>query len=145
MPLGEWNLRQFWNITSGIIMLLFVYTTTRKRMVIFTCRYFKLSWNTAALSQSNRSNFSCSSIKWGNELRQYVHTILDSLSCRHEKLSRTVWTVTARDDTSRSHSSNWHVMVLLRLAESVWCTRFQPSLLSIYFSLNGFQSSLLLI
>ena len=37
-------------ITSGIyakyhvqIMLLFVYTTTRKRMVIFTCRYFKLS------------------------------------------------------------------------------------------------------
>ena len=25
------------------IMLLFVYTTTRKRFVIFTCRYFKLS------------------------------------------------------------------------------------------------------
>ena len=40
------NLRQFWNITSGVyskyhvqIMLLFVYTTTRKRFVIFTCRY----------------------------------------------------------------------------------------------------------
>ena len=37
-PLGEWNLRQFWNITGGIyakhdlqIMLLFVYTTTHKR------------------------------------------------------------------------------------------------------------------
>ena len=44
-------------------MLLFVYTTTRKRFVIFTCRYFKLSWNTTALSQSNCSNFSCSSIK----------------------------------------------------------------------------------
>ena len=64
------NLRQFWNITSGIyakyhiqIMLLFVYTTTRKRFVIFTCRYFKLSWNTTTLSQSNCSNFSCSSIK----------------------------------------------------------------------------------
>ena len=64
------NLRQFWNITSGIyakyhvqIMLLFVYITTRKRFVIFTCRYFKLSWNTTALSQSNCSNFSCSSIK----------------------------------------------------------------------------------
>ena len=48
---GKWNLRQFWNITSGIyakyhiqIMLLFVYTTTRKGFVIFTCRYFKLSW-----------------------------------------------------------------------------------------------------
>ena len=66
---GEWNLRQFWNITSGIyakyhqqIMLLFVYTTTRKSFVIFTCRYFKLSWNTTALNQSNYRNFSCSSI-----------------------------------------------------------------------------------
>ena len=67
---SEWNLRQFWNITSGIyakyhiqIILLFVYTTTHKRFVIFTCRYFKVSWNTTALSQSNCSNFSCSSIK----------------------------------------------------------------------------------
>ena len=58
------------SITSGIyakyhvqIMLLFVYTTTHKRFVIFTCRYFKLSWNTTALSQSNCRNFSCSSIK----------------------------------------------------------------------------------
>ena len=66
---GEWNLRQFWNIVSGIyakhhlqIMLLFVYTSTRKRFVIFTCRYFKLSWNTTARSQSNCRNFSCSSI-----------------------------------------------------------------------------------
>ena len=33
--------------------------------VIFTCRYFKLSWNTSALSQSNGRNFSGSSI---NEL-----------------------------------------------------------------------------
>ena len=31
--------------------------------VIFTCRYFKISWNTTALSQSNCRNFSCSSIK----------------------------------------------------------------------------------
>ena len=43
-------------------MLLVVYTTTRKRFVIFTCRYFKLSWNTTALSQSNCRNFSCGSI-----------------------------------------------------------------------------------
>ena len=68
-PLGEWNLRQFWNIMSGIyakyhvqIMLLFVYTTTHKRFVIFTCRYFKLSGNTTALSQSNCRIFSCSSM-----------------------------------------------------------------------------------
>ena len=64
-----WNLRQFLNMMSGIyakyhiqIMLLFVYTTTRKRFVIFTCRCFKLSWNTTALSQSNCRKFSCSSI-----------------------------------------------------------------------------------
>ena len=63
------NLRQFWNITSGIyakyhvqIMLLFVYTTTRNSFVIFTCSYFKLSWNTTALSQLNCRNFSCSGI-----------------------------------------------------------------------------------
>ena len=62
-------MRQFWNITSGIyvnyhvqIMLLFVYTTTLKRCVIFTCWYLKLSWNTTALNQSNCRNFSCSSI-----------------------------------------------------------------------------------
>ena len=66
--LGEWNLRQFWNIVGGIyakyhvqIMLLFVYTTTCKSFVIFTCWYFKLSWNTTALSQSNCRTFSCSS------------------------------------------------------------------------------------
>ena len=67
--LGEWNLRQFWNITSAIyakydlqIMVLIVYTTTCRRFVIFACRYFKLSWNTTALSQSNYRNFSWSSI-----------------------------------------------------------------------------------
>ena len=43
-------------------MLLFVYTTTYKRFVIFTCRYLKWSWNITALSQSNCRNFSCSSI-----------------------------------------------------------------------------------
>ena len=63
------NLRQFRNITSGNyakyhvqIMLLIVYTTTLRRFVIFTSRYFKLSWNTTAVSQSNCRNFSCSSI-----------------------------------------------------------------------------------
>ena len=68
-PLGEWNLRQFWNITSGVyakqrvqIMLLFVYTTSRKSYLISTCRYFKLSWNPTVLSQLNCRNFSCSSI-----------------------------------------------------------------------------------
>ena len=44
-------------------MILFVYATTLGRFVIFTCRYFKLSWNTTALSQSNCSYFSCSSVR----------------------------------------------------------------------------------
>ena len=47
-------------------MLLFVYTA-RERFVIFTCRYFKLSWNSTVLSQSNCRNFSCSSIKAVNK------------------------------------------------------------------------------
>ena len=54
----EWYLCQI----SLQIMLLFVYTTTHTRFVIFTCRYFKLSWITTALSQSNCRNFSYSSI-----------------------------------------------------------------------------------
>jgi len=44
------------------IMLFFVYTTICKRFVIFTRRYFKISGNTTALSQSNCRNFSCGSI-----------------------------------------------------------------------------------
>ena len=47
---------------SSTNRLLFVNNTTRKRFVIFTCRYFKLSLNTTALSQSNCRNFSCTSI-----------------------------------------------------------------------------------
>ena len=65
----EWNLRQLWHITSGVcakyhvqVILLFVYTTTCKRFVILTCRYFKLSRNTTAISQWNCRNFLCSSI-----------------------------------------------------------------------------------
>ena len=78
-PLGECNWDNLkYNITSGIyakyhiqIMLLFVYTTTHKRFVIFTCRYFKLSWNTTALSQSNCRNFSCSSLIRGKHCRDH--------------------------------------------------------------------------
>ena len=64
-------------------MLLFVYTTTRKRFVIFTCRYFKLSWNTTALSQSNCRNLSCSSINLLTllGLLQSKMTYFSTLSC----------------------------------------------------------------
>ena len=54
------------------ILLLFVYTTTLKTFVNFTCRYFKLSWNTTALSQSNCTNFSCCTLgsRWRERYEQ---------------------------------------------------------------------------
>ena len=47
-----------------------------------------------------------------------------------------------RGGTSRSHTSN---LVSACLAERVWCTKFQSSLLNIYFRLSGLQSLLLII
>ena len=35
-------------------MLLFVYTTIRKRFVIFTCRYFKLTVESQSLLKANQ-------------------------------------------------------------------------------------------
>ena len=103
-PLGEWNLRQFWNITRGIyakyhvqIMLSFVYTTTHKRFVIFTRRDLKLSWNTTALSQSKCRNFSCSNIAVVTRLKRYVGlqwTIIFgslTLGVTNSKLDQNVW------------------------------------------------------
>ena len=46
----EWYL--FYAKYQVQIIQLFVNTTTRKRFVIFTCRFFKLSCNTPAVSQS---------------------------------------------------------------------------------------------
>ena len=76
---SETDLGKFWNNASGIyakyhvqIMLLFVYTTTRKGFVVFTCRYFKLSRNTTALSQSNCRNFLYSSISGVKKILRYT-------------------------------------------------------------------------
>ena len=60
------NKQTTWKPLHGVLAL-FTITTLYlyilyKRFVIFTCRYFKLSWNTTALSQQNCRNFSCSSI-----------------------------------------------------------------------------------
>ena len=67
-------------------MLLFVYTTTHKSFVIFTCRYFKLSWNITALSQSNCSNFSCSSITDETPLILYPIFYIQSLGKTTQRL-----------------------------------------------------------
>ena len=50
------------NITYKSCYVLVVDTTTHKRFVIFTCRYFRLSWNTTVWRQLNIRNLSCSSI-----------------------------------------------------------------------------------
>ena len=55
----EWYLCEI-SRTNHAIICLYYYP---QKVVIFTCRYFKLSWNTTALSQSNCKNFSCSSIR----------------------------------------------------------------------------------
>ena len=44
----EWYLCQISRTNHAII----IYTTTRKSFVIFTCRCFKLNWNTIAASQN---------------------------------------------------------------------------------------------
>ena len=54
----EWYLCQI-SRTSHAIICLYYYP---QKFVIFTCRYFKLSGNTTALSQSNCRNLSGSSI-----------------------------------------------------------------------------------
>ena len=54
----EWYLRQI-SGTNHAIICLYYYP---QKVCNFTCRHFKLSWNTTALSQSNCRNFSCSSI-----------------------------------------------------------------------------------
>ena len=49
-----------------------------QRFVILTCRYFKSSWKTTALSQSNSKNFSCSSIniETSHQMLTYIQTFL---------------------------------------------------------------------
>ena len=62
----EWYLCQI-SRTNHAIICLYYYP---QKVVIFTCRYFKLSWNITALSQSNCRNFSCSIIN------SYIESLL---------------------------------------------------------------------
>ena len=72
----------------------------------------------------------------------YVHTLPNSFLWRHRRQSGIVWTATALGSTSRSHISN---ILLARLAQRAWCTKFHSSLLNIYFRLSGYQTAFLLI
>ena len=66
----EWYLCQI-SRTNHAIICLYYYQQT---FVIFTCRHFKLSWNSTALSQSNCRNFSCTGIS--NNLMQIIILLL---------------------------------------------------------------------
>ena len=117
------------NITSGLyakdhvqIMLLFVYTTTRKRLEIFTCRYLKLSWNITALSQLNCSNFSCSSIKSEIFLKQYlVHMHVDKTNWKKQFSGAVL-----------SHDPQWETNYKLKKSSSaliilIWTAKCEKS------------------
>ena len=69
--------------------------------VIFTCRYFKSSWNTSALSQSNGRNFSGSSIRNSD-----TTTVTWAFSPHQEKKTKTI-----------SISKNYHWSPTTR----TWC------------------------
>ena len=77
--------------------------------------------------------------------RRLCSQIPDSFLCRN--MQRTFrysmnGNRTELEQVVQSHTSN---IAPERLAERVWCTKSQSSLLNIYFRLSGFQSSLLLI
>ena len=86
-------------------MLLFVYTTTCKRFVIFTYRYFKLSWNTTPLSQSNFRKFSCSSI---TNLIYYIKNL--TFNCIKEILSEVI---TGALSTHHIHNKHFKLSCIL--------------------------------
>ena len=132
-------MRQFWNITSGNnakyhvqIMLLFVLysaesllpPTTHKRIVIFTCRYFKLNWNITALSQSNCRNFSSSSIKfeimWNTPLELGLS----------KALVYSYFEEGCRKSTRQSRKALWVVLSSLFFKESIKCIDYIPYCLS---------------
>ena len=70
-------------------MLLFVYTTALRKFVIFTSRYFKLRWNTTALSQSNCRNFSWSSITYEiGPLQLTIHVPQNRHACKRRTGTR---------------------------------------------------------
>ena len=74
-------------------------------------------------------------------LRSTRTSLPDSFPCRHVNLYGTIRTTTVRKWNKYTHIKHRTE----RLAERVWCTWSQSSLLDIYFRFSRFQSSLLLI
>ena len=78
---------------------------------------------------------------WDQHVQVCVYTMPDSFPCRHVNLDGTIRTTTVRKWNKYTHIKHRTE----RLAERVWCTWSQSSLLDIYFRFSRFQSSLLLI
>ena len=76
------------NSTCKSCYYLFILLLT-KSFVIFmiTCRYFELSWNTTALSQSNCRNFWCGSIiglNTANDISKLLYVKFETILKYHE-------------------------------------------------------------
>ena len=87
-------------------------------------------------NKPTKTNFSKSTYKKAKQTDRQETGIPSPPS--HQGLSGIVWTETARNGASRSHTSN---IVPVQLAERIWCTKFYSSLLNIYFCPREFQAS----
>ena len=69
-------------------------------------RYFKLSWNTTALSQSNSTNFSCSSI---NSETKFYHDGLFFFSKVCKKIQRKFWINALKNESGFANKGPLHM------------------------------------
>ena len=79
----KWYLCQI-SRTNHAIICLYYYV---QKVYNFTCRYFKLSWNTTALSQSNCRNFWCGSIiglNTANDISKLLYVKFETILKYHE-------------------------------------------------------------
>ena len=92
----EWYLCQI-SCTNHAIICLY-YFPQKVCNIIFTCRYFKLSWNTTAPSQSNCKNFSCSKYKCCKHTpKREIYNVLvcvvfHTYAFDHCKIDIVIWT-----------------------------------------------------
>ena len=117
--------------------------TTHKRFVIFKCRYFKLSWNTTALSQSNCRNFSCGSIRvrthsksWKEQ--RYFENLPNQIK-KSNPLFRhvTPWSIKVLVETCRLEKSK-----KLQLTNRFYCSIFFVSNHDVWLVIRGTQREL---
>ena len=119
-----------------------VYTTTCKRFVIFTCRYFKLSWNTTALSQSNCRNFSRSSIN-DNTISNRISTNTKLLAFQRNIQTESNWLMMMM--TNKIYSNFFFLSLLAMPPGKIEATLLSPLVFRVmqgaYFVTTEYQKS----